>query len=431
MTAEVVHHEVAFGDALTADTLLICSDAQVCIRVHGSILSSRCPFFGRMLLSGMCESTTKIINLQEVPVDDLCVLLALLYDVHVDWTTMPMVTIVGAASLADRFLMTDIKWEVEAKVSSKLTVENAITCFESAYDVSEHNICAASVRFMAEHWDEILESRGLMTMRVETLASLLGDIGSLIDEIDKFLIIKRWVDFHGGPEDCEVVEIETAVDLSKINASLLRDCVEPSGLVSKDALFHAYRAVALSNIAHLEWETLTRPDVGTFFSISDRGRTAACHSARHTTLLTNQSFRSGQHAWTVRYVTFCDNFWVGVASRMADRSSWLGKQTHGWAYGSNGFICHSTGRDAGPYDTEYGVRFCPGASIRVFLDMDARTLEFAVIRLDGTINRFGVAYSNLPSVVYPAVSLRSPGVATVSDYESIASSFRSSAARAA
>jgi len=138
--------------------------------------------------------------------------------------------------------------------------------------------------------------------------------------------------------------------------------------------------------------------------------------------------KTWQFSWQLIY---CGTIQVGVASRMADRSSWLGKQTHGWAYGSNGFICHSTGRDAGPYDTEYGVRFCPGASIRVFLDMDARTLEFAVIRLDGTINRFGVAYSNLPSVVYPAVSLRSPGVATVSDYESIASSFRSSAARAA
>jgi hypothetical protein len=105
--------------------------------------------------------------------------------------------------------------------------------------------------------------------------------------------------------------------------------------------------------------------------------------------------------------------WIGVAKEDINLNEWLGKQPGGWVFGSQGSLCHNTGINNGPYTHSYGKSFDEDC-IRVTLDMDARTLSYGIGN-----EEYGVAFSNLPEKVYPAISLTTNGKVSILNYCSL------------
>ncbi|RIA82270.1 concanavalin A-like lectin/glucanase domain-containing protein [Glomus cerebriforme] len=111
----------------------------------------------------------------------------------------------------------------------------------------------------------------------------------------------------------------------------------------------------------------------------------------------------GVFEWDVIIEKKCDYAWVGVcASENFSFTLFAGYQPTGWVLGSSGDCYNSDSRIFG-----YCPSFTNGAIITVHLDMDKRTCAF-------TIN--GIKYpevskrKNLPSKLYPIVSLKYPGL---------------------
>lgn len=130
-------------------------------------------------------------------------------------------------------------------------------------------------------------------------------------------------------------------------------------------------------------------------------------SKTHQGARAQASFTTGVHTWQMVVEKYCDLVWVGVVDDSVDMNEWLGKQSGGWMYGSNGTLCHSTSQDNGPYTNKYGCVFRE-AVIDVKLNMHKRELGFVVDGID-----YGIAFRNLGPRVYPAVSCRTPGMVKV------------------
>ncbi|GES97535.1 hypothetical protein GLOIN_2v1878045 [Rhizophagus clarus] len=105
--------------------------------------------------------------------------------------------------------------------------------------------------------------------------------------------------------------------------------------------------------------------------------------------------------WDVIIEKTCTYAWVGIcATENFNYEIFAGDQPTGWVLGSNGSCANSS----------KGIDYCPsfgdGARITVHLDMNKRTCAFTV---NGKKYPEVSAWNNLPSKLYPVVSLRYPG----------------------
>ncbi|CAG8751656.1 1389_t:CDS:1, partial [Rhizophagus irregularis] len=93
--------------------------------------------------------------------------------------------------------------------------------------------------------------------------------------------------------------------------------------------------------------------------------------------------------------------WVGVcASENLNYETFAGIQPTGWVLGSNGY-CNNFSKAV-----KYCLPFGDGTIITVHLDMNKRTCTFTI---NGTKYPEVSAWNNLPSKLYPVVSLNYPG----------------------
>jgi hypothetical protein len=106
----------------------------------------------------------------------------------------------------------------------------------------------------------------------------------------------------------------------------------------------------------------------------------------------------GIFEWDVIIEKYCSYACVGVcAAENFNYEAWAADQPTGWVLRSNGCLYN--------YGTshEYSASFENGARITVHLDMNKRTCAFTV---NGTKYPEVSYWNNLPSKLYPVVSLR-------------------------
>jgi len=90
------------------------------------------------------------------------------------------------------------------------------------------------------------------------------------------------------------------------------------------------------------------------------------------------------------------NCFVGVCTEQAKMSQYLGNDAYGYGY----YGCGNTYRQGS--SKSYGSPYRTGDIITVVLDVDARRLSFKKNE-----EALGVAFEDLPAVLYPALSLYS------------------------
>ena len=140
---------------------------------------------------------------------------------------------------------------------------------------------------------------------------------------------------------------------------------------------------------------------GASIKISNGGLTATFGSSESwATVLGSTGFLVGRNRWEIRIDRSPTAYlFVGVASRDANLSTFLGGDSHGWGYIGDRALYHKRNKVK-----VYGERFSQGDIIGVTLDMDEGTLSFSKNGVE-----LGVAMENMTGVLYPAVAFYNRG----------------------
>ncbi|CAG8475838.1 8711_t:CDS:1 [Ambispora gerdemannii] len=197
------------------------------------------------------------------------------------------------------------------------------------------------------------------------------------------------------------------VDFRLIHADILANVIEPLQIVPADKLLKAYRFHSINQVLRstkrgipfFRWD---QSAIGPNLIVSKDGTVVEAspslgihESARATEPISG----TGNYEWDVVIEENCGYAWVGLcAAEGVNLAVFLGGQATGWVMGSSGSAYH------GNMATPYGSIFDKGSTVTVHLDMTNRTVAFSI---DGV--RQPIAWTDIPSKVYPAVSLNAPG----------------------
>ena len=228
-------------------------------------------------------------------------------------------------------------------------------------------------------------------------------------------------------------EMTEHLHLEQIDASQLSSIVKSSGLVSTEQFCQAYKQQAMLagylKVRTISWKSNNGANGVVFDCTSEFN-----HSVE---LLNCRALRDGIHKWSIKLECSGGNDqYLGVAACCTppsssdddddnatsdnsglpevDMNQWLGCQTVGWVYGSNGSACHAMGHNTSYYGDRRPV-FDQGSVINFLLDLTTGggTLSASVDGL-ATCQLFTNMLSELPADqphagFVPAVSLRTPG----------------------
>ena len=147
--------------------------------------------------------------------------------------------------------------------------------------------------------------------------------------------------------------------------------------------------------------TFDRQNSGPNIYVSTDGLSARFESQESwSTVMGSTPFIEGVNRWEVKIdKTSTSYLFIGVATKMADPSSFLGGDDYGWGYIGDRALYHKRQKAS-----VYGEKFCMGDVIGVILDLDKGTLEF-----ERNGNNMGVAFENLSGELYPAVAFYNQG----------------------
>jgi hypothetical protein len=153
-------------------------------------------------------------------------------------------------------------------------------------------------------------------------------------------------------------------------------------------------------------ELICGPDL----KIKDNGKVVqASKNTLRQNVRAKMVLEKGIYEWEIIIEKYCEYTSIGVcASENFDDEIWAGDQSTGWVLNFNGY-CYNFGKCnyyCQPFTED-------GTKIIVRLDMDKRTCAFTV---NGTKYPEVLEWKNLPSKLYPVVSLCSPAQCRIQPY---------------
>ncbi|POG66423.1 hypothetical protein GLOIN_2v1482360 [Rhizophagus irregularis DAOM 181602=DAOM 197198] len=217
----------------------------------------------------------------------------------------------------------------------------------------------------------------------------------------------------------ELEHLVEFIDFKRIEGQILTDVIDPLEIIPSKIILNVYRDIVRLNNSNLNYirgiPTMYVWDekaCGSNLIIEDNGKVVQapnkCNSQQ--SVRGKMALNKGIFEWDVIVEKSCNYIWVGIcSSENFNYKSWAGGQSTGWVLGSNGECCKIISRN-------YCPPFGDGTKITIHLDTNKRTCAFTV---NGTKYPEVSGWNNLPSKLYPVVSLRFPGRLRIQTHKKI------------
>jgi hypothetical protein len=431
-----------------SDIEILCEDEK---KLHGcrAILAARSDVFDRLLYNGMKETHENQISFPKINSAGMEIVLEYTYTGSVNEESLTRDNTVEAFYAADYFQLSDLQNFIMKTVKNTNLVKNyspeLLSKFLEKMPLTEDNVLlnllvetisvtplsniefgrlsitglkyllsithVKKIPFVTQEYEVFRYSATLAAKQVsdDAYKSLMEwfttfkSTGNSIELENKSITDRQKI-------AKELEPLVKYIDFRRIKGQVLVDFIEPLEIIPVEIILSVYRYLAKSNNSDLNdtrgmpimmyvWDELA---CGSKLIIEDNGKTVqapnGCTShqnVRAKIVLENE----GIFEWDVIIEKLSGYAWVGVCSpENLNYETFAGDQPTGWVIGSNGEYANSAKR------TKYCSQFGDGTIVTVHLDMIKRSCAFTV---NGTKYR-EISEWNLPSKLYPVVSLRHP-----------------------
>ena len=385
-----------------------------------ALLAARSSVFKSLLFGGYAESTDKVVPM-EMPGDIIKMVVQFIYTDEIDLENEG-VDVIALAVGADYCGLSQLVQLCVNSTNAKIKESPAVACsvLSSVHGVPTlkpmEDFALLTIRNSPNLalLGEAYSPSPVCCLSKSSLKLVLCDEKTHAEEIVLFRALQRWLlQGQEGPKkskrcrtDDDASELAALIRLPSISPVVLRDEVLPSGIFTKDQIFSAFQQQAIAcEISHNVNFSAGRgpPPV---WKYSSTPIFSADNFPEHGVQLLDKELLPGaKYGWKLKIEKYCDLTWVGVASsNTCFDNEWLGKQSGGWVYGSNGSVNHATGQDNGPYNNR-APPFKEGDTIAMVLDLTGKS--GGILTANGTTLFTGMVSESGGFI--PAVSLCHPG----------------------
>lgn len=447
------------NDPSFSDVVLVTKDAH---RVPACriLLAARSPVFHAMFLNSMAESRLAEVPLPTITSSALLALLEFLYTDTLSQHPLTVDTFIDVLHAARYFLV--VKLEQLAlsffnqlprdclSHQAAMYLSRAVDLLSPQSDVSIFYILVDVLKTANLHSDHVQGfSREALLFYLQKTRN--PAVRFSLSEYNRLVCVLLWCAFSVSPEAPEILSdyfpvenlvmeqvrspggpqlalLETLkahksslaanfrcwlpfLDLFRIHPEILARLVQPLDIIPPSYLAHVFRFQAMysKDMLLLRWKEGAH---GPRYVIHEEGCTieSTCIGKSFGFARAEMSVTRtmGLYEWDFVVERTCPHLGLGFIAaealpRVEYEGSWLGYKYYGWVLCCTGDLLHHAKTfDEGK--VEYGQSFGNESRVRVHLNMTMRTCSF-------TINgqRCGVAWEDIPTEVYPAVTLRSPG----------------------
>ncbi|CAG8594125.1 uncharacterized protein OCT59_000975 [Rhizophagus irregularis] len=435
-----------------SDIEILCKDET---KLYGcrAILASRSEVLEGLLYNGMKESFERQISFPTINSSGMIIILEYIYVGSIKINSLTKDNIIEAYYAADYFQLLDLQEfimktiknffknnftknyspELLSKVVEimplsedntllNLLIKEIATILLSDIEIGRLSITAlqyllfytnekdipfATPEYEVFRYSAIFAAKNVSDVTYKTLMEKLPTL----EQIDNLIQIENKLITDHQKVAKELESLIEYIDFRRIKRSQF-DFIEPLKIIPAEIIQHNSELINsdLDNIrgipiyrikeSELFWD---KSACGSGLIIENNGKVVqASRFINHQSVRGTIAFENkGIFEWDIIIEKNCSWSWVGVcATDDFYYESFAGSQATGWVLGSGG-NCSSVS----------GFYYCPsfhedGAKITVHLDMNERTCAFTV---NGTKYLEVLEWNNLPSKLYPVVSLCYPG----------------------
>ncbi|RIA82663.1 hypothetical protein C1645_835026 [Glomus cerebriforme] len=454
-----------------SDIEILCEDEK---KLYGcrAILAARCEVFDRLLYNGMKESYEKQISLLTINSAGMMIILEYTYTGLIKEESLNKDNIVEAFFAADYFQLSNLQdfiIKFLKNISKKDYTDNYIPELLSKVvetrPLSEDNLF---INLLVEAISAIpLNTIELGRLSIKALQYLLSctyekekpfatpeyevfrysailaakqvsnDAHNILlerlptlEQLENSIKIENKVIIDHQKVIKELEPLIKFIEFNQIKVQTLVDIIEPLEIIPPEIIVNIYRHKALSNDLNINGTRGIPQNIykfnesnyvwdesacGSKLNIENNGKVVralngcnSLQSVRAKLALENK----GILEWDVIIEKVCNYAYVGVcSSENFNYETFAGYQSTGWVLGSGGNCCNSKN-----WLYNYCSKFGDGSKVTVHLNLNKRTCAFTV---NGTKYPEISGWNNLPSKLYPVVSLRHPGRFQIQPHQKI------------
>jgi hypothetical protein len=450
-----------------SDLEILCEDEK---KLYGcrAILAARSEVFDRLLYNGMKETYEQQISFPKINSAGMEVILEYTYTGTIDEKSLTKDNTIEAFYAADYFQLPDLQNFIMKTFKNTLeedSIENyspeLLSKFAGKMPLTEDNILLnilieavaniplntiefgrlsiAGLRYLLycthekeRHFAtpeyEVFRYSAILAAKQisnDAYKYLMGQLPTLeqLEQLENSVQAENKLFTDHQKVAKELEPLVRLIDFRRIKGRILVNIIEPLGITPAEIILNVYRYNTLSNNLDLNstrgipkmiyvWDELAR---GSKLVIEDNGKVVyapiglnSLQSVRAKMVLENK----GIFEWDVIIEKDCSSAWVGVCSaENFNYETFAGYQITGWVFGSSSGYCYNSGNCINNYCPSFG----DGTKVTVHLDMNKRTCAFTV---NGTRYPKVSSWNNLPSKLYPVVSLRYPGRIRIQAHQS-------------
>ncbi|GBC10544.1 hypothetical protein RclHR1_09700003 [Rhizophagus clarus] len=444
-----------------SDIEILCENEK---KLHGSraILAARSEVFDRLLYNGMKESQ---ISFPKINSSVMKIILEYIYTGSIKKESLNKNNIIEVFYAADHFQLPSLKEFILSTIKNADYMENhspeLLSKIVEMMPLSEDNIllnllidtvsiiplntvefgrlsitalrhllsCTykknkpfATPEYEVFRYSAILAAKQVSNDAYETIMERLPALEQIGDSGQ---IKNSSVTIHQKVAN-ELEPLNQFIDFNLIDGYILTDIIDPLEITSSNILLNVYKEIAKSNglyssgirgismykfkESNYVWDESA---CGSKLIIEDNGKVVhAPNGCGHQSVRAKMPVDyKGIFEWSIIIEKFCVDTWVGVcASENFSYETWAGCQPTGWELGSYGYFFNSNEQ------SNYCLPFQKdNTKITIHLNTYKKTCAFSI---DDTKYK-EISVKNLPSKLYPVVSLCHPGRLRILPYQRV------------
>ncbi|GBC08012.1 hypothetical protein RclHR1_07860006 [Rhizophagus clarus] len=440
-----------------SDLKILCEDEKILYGCR-AILAARSEVFDRLCYNGMKESHENKISFPKINSVGMEIILEYIYTGSIKEESLTNDNIIEAFNAADYFQLSDLQDFIIKIFKNKLEKNHTenylpelLSKFATIISLVEDNIflnvlveavaaiplntiefgrlSIAGLRYLLYctykketpfatpeyeifRYSAILAAKQVSNDACKALMKRLLTLEQ-IKQIENLEVENKVIVDHQKVTK-ELEPLVELIDFRRIKGRILVNIIEPLGIIPVEIILNVYRNNTLLFNSDLNdirgmpidsnyvWD---KSACGSKLIIEDNDKIVCAlsdldrswQSVRAKMVLENK----GVFEWDIVIGKSCTSACVGVcSSENFNYETWAGYQS-GWI-----LDYHGTCGNFGKYIDNYCPSFGDGTIITVHLDMNKKTISFTV---NGTKYPEVSAWNNLPSKLYPVVSLCHPG----------------------